>query len=207
MAVAFVLPAAAQDEGVTLSVEEVVTYEPVGPDTPGRPATPKTSPGSWLTADDYPVEARRDGREGNVSFMLQVGPDGRPIGCTVTESSGSADLDAAACDALMQRARFDPARDDAGKPIASTYRNRIMWKLDTRDLPEPTVIETYLIVGTNGEVEECGVTKAEGGFGPRARMFCETAGQARYVQQRDEDGNPVRMRVTTRVQVTHEVVE
>ena len=84
---------------------------------------------TWITTDDYPAAALRAEDEGSVAISVQVGSDGRVTGCTVTASSGSNTLDSAACRLYQRRARFEPARDDAGAAIATSYTDRVRWQL------------------------------------------------------------------------------
>jgi periplasmic protein TonB len=90
-------------------------------------ASPKGSPGSWATTEDYPAKALREEREGTTRFRVSVGPDGRVTDCQVTGSSGSPDLDEAACKNITRRARFTPATDGEGKPTTGSYSNAIRW--------------------------------------------------------------------------------
>ncbi|HEX9947610.1 MAG TPA: TonB family protein [Allosphingosinicella sp.] len=89
---------------------------------------------------DYPLDAVRNGEQGAVAFRLDVGPDGRPAGCSVTSSSGSSSLDSTTCRLLMERTRFQPARDSRGKAVADAVAGRIVWRLpadnDALDRPE-----------------------------------------------------------------------
>lgn len=78
---------------------------------------------------DYPLEAVRNKEQGAVTFRLDVGSDGRPAGCAVTSSSGSALLDSTTCRLLRERARFEPARDSSGKAVADSVHGRIVWRL------------------------------------------------------------------------------
>lgn len=96
--------------------------------TPKAPQ-PKGNPGSWATTDDYPSRALREEREGVTRFSVTVGPDGRVQSCSVTGSSGSPDLDDAACRAIQRRARFNPATDGEGKPTTGTYSNSVRWQI------------------------------------------------------------------------------
>lgn len=93
------------------------------------PAKPKGNPGSWVTNDDYPSSAIREGVQGTTTFRLDIGPDGRVTGCTVTGSSGSAALDDTACRLLTRRARFTPAKDAAGNGMVSSYSSRVRWQI------------------------------------------------------------------------------
>ena len=90
---------------------------------------PRNSPSEWITVEDYPSTAERGRREGTVAFRLSVGRDGRTDNCVVTKSSGSEDLDAATCKAMMRRTKFNPALDAGGNPIAGIYESRVSWKL------------------------------------------------------------------------------
>jgi protein TonB len=90
-------------------------------------AVPKGNPGSWATTNDYPSRALREEREGTTGFRVTVGPDGRVTDCQVTSSSGHGDLDAAACDNIRRRARFNPAMDGDGNPTTGSYSNRVRW--------------------------------------------------------------------------------
>lgn len=92
-------------------------------------ARPKGSPGEWVTTDDYPASALRNGQQGRAGFRLDVGTDGRPSACTITQTSGSSDLDQATCRNLMRRAHFNAARDAAGTPVPSSYSNSVVWSL------------------------------------------------------------------------------
>jgi TonB family protein len=91
--------------------------------------TPKGDVGRWVTVEDYPGNAKREGREGTVGFRLAVGSDGKVFGCTITTTSGHSDLDAATCTSLTKRARFDPAKDAGGNVVAGSYQSRVNWKL------------------------------------------------------------------------------
>jgi periplasmic protein TonB len=94
-----------------------------------RAARPLTAPGRWVSDADYPTSALRRGERGVTGFQVTVGPDGRVRDCTVTRSSGSAELDAATCAKVTQRARFDPASDERGMVVAGRYSNAIRWQI------------------------------------------------------------------------------
>jgi protein TonB len=82
-----------------------------------------------VTNDDYPPSAQRDGVEGTTGFALQIGPDGKVQSCSITASSGSSVLDDTACRLLQRRARFNPAKDAGGQPMAATFRSRFKWQI------------------------------------------------------------------------------
>ena len=80
--------------------------------------------------DNYPSAALRKEIEGTVGVRVSVGPDGRVASCSVTGSSGSGDLDSAACDGMQRYARFDPALDAAGNPTTGSFSTRIVYKIN-----------------------------------------------------------------------------
>jgi protein TonB len=90
---------------------------------------PRGNPGDWANSDDYPPSAQRNQEQGRTGFKLDVGADGKATNCTVTSSSGFADLDQTACRVLLRRARFTPAKDTAGNAIPSSYSSTVVWQL------------------------------------------------------------------------------
>ena len=108
---------------------------PVAPPAPPpprftpKPPQPKGNPGSWATTDDYPSRALREEKEGVTRFSVTVSAEGRVTNCTVTGSSGTPELDDAACRAITRRARFNPATDGEGKPTTGTYSNSVRWQI------------------------------------------------------------------------------
>lgn len=108
--------------------EPVVEAKPV-PKVQGvfTQAKPRGRPAEWATPDDYPPVDLRLDHEGTARFSLTIGPDGRVSGCTITGSSGFAGLDAATCQLITRRARFNPALDENGQPMAGSYSSAIRW--------------------------------------------------------------------------------
>ena len=89
-----------------------------------------TSPVLAQRNDDYPAEARRNGWEGKVMFRALIGEDGRAKTCEVVESSGYLVLDDATCEKVIDTARFEPARDENGRPVQDYYQSRFVWALE-----------------------------------------------------------------------------
>ena len=120
----------------TTTIDIGIGKTPNVPTQPPQPAqdhsagaTPRGDKNGWVTTVDYPPSAVRAGVEGRTGFRLDIGIDGKATACTIVSSSGSDELDGTACRLLMRRARFTPAKDESGNPIASTYANAITWKL------------------------------------------------------------------------------
>jgi protein TonB len=94
-----------------------------------RAPRPLTAPGRWVSDGDYPGGAFRREEQGLTGFAVSIGPDGRVRDCTITRSSGSAELDAATCAKVSLRARFAPATDETGAAVAGRYTNAIRWQI------------------------------------------------------------------------------
>lgn len=133
---AIAVAATAAIEPVTISPAMPViapppVYAPPSPPEPGKKSgvVPKGSPGHWANTGDYPASALVEGREGATGFKLSIDANGNPVTCTVTQTSGHADLDAATCNNMMRRARFYPAQDDKGVAIAGEFSSRVRWQI------------------------------------------------------------------------------
>jgi protein TonB len=96
---------------------------------PARGPQPQAELASYISQVDYPPAALQAHEQGGVGFILTIGADGRVTGCQVTESSGSAALDGATCRIMQSRARYAPALDGNGRPIAGTDVGQVRWAL------------------------------------------------------------------------------
>lgn len=106
-----------------------------------------------LSDDDYPKAAIDAEEQGTVGFAVAVGSDGKATGCRVTRSSGSTTLDQATCRIVLERAKFQPARDQQGKAVADLVKGRIMWRL-----PPPPKLQRFGYEATfdrAGKVIDC----------------------------------------------------
>jgi protein TonB len=79
---------------------------------------------------DYPRSAGTAGVGGTVSVRYTVTPAGRVTACSITRSSGNAELDATTCRLVEERYRYDPSRMADGTPIASTVVEDHIWVAD-----------------------------------------------------------------------------
>jgi protein TonB len=104
------------------------TPPPPPPAGPSSEAKPRGNPGNWANTNDYPSRALQQEREGTTGFRVTIGVDGRVIDCTVTQSSGHDDLDAATCSNVKRRARFEPAVRN-GEKVQGSYANRVRWQI------------------------------------------------------------------------------
>ena len=112
-----------------------ITVAPPAPRPPPparvQPARARANLASYVSNEDYPQDAIRNGDQGRTSFVLTVGTNGRVTGCSVTSSSGSNSLDRATCRILTSRARFTPAHDSSGNPVSDKVSGTIRWVLPT----------------------------------------------------------------------------
>lgn len=83
------------------------------------------NPASIITSADYPRGVKA---EGTTRFELVVNAQGRPENCSILTSSGKSALDEATCSAFIKRARFTPAKNELGQPVAGRYRGSVTWK-------------------------------------------------------------------------------
>jgi TonB family protein len=84
---------------------------------------------SVFRVDDYPSSAIAHSEQGTVGARFWVSKEGKISDCTVIESSGSKVLDQQTCSIIRSRARFDPARTQAGEAVACPSFVRIRWLL------------------------------------------------------------------------------
>ena len=77
----------------------------------------------------YPEDARRRGEQGVTKVQLDVSPAGLPEMCRIVQSSGSAELDAAACELIHARMHYTPAYDASGAPQRSVHLQSVRWQL------------------------------------------------------------------------------
>jgi hypothetical protein len=94
-----------------------------------RKAEPSKSPGDWIKSSDYPENMLMAGQPALVSFRLSIGTDGVPTACHIQATTRPKEFDNAVCKSVMRRARFSPALDAQGQPLASYYQNNVYFRL------------------------------------------------------------------------------
>jgi protein TonB len=80
---------------------------------------------------DYPAAAFQAGIQGVLRTRYTIGTNGRVIRCEILETSGSPLLDETTCRLVMERYRYRPARNAAGKPVVDVVIQRHHWELDS----------------------------------------------------------------------------
>jgi TonB family protein len=91
-----------------------------------REARPRDDAESWVRPKDYPRRLRE--RFVGADVALTIGSGGHVMDCQVTDTSGSPEWDRTLCSILRRRARFDPARNDAGKRVRGRWEYRYVWR-------------------------------------------------------------------------------
>lgn len=94
-----------------------------------RRVTPKNNPGKWMTPRDYPMQMALQGKRAIVQFRLVIDAVGVPSSCHIQQSTRPKAFDDAVCAAIMRNARFEPALDAEGKPLASYWLNTVIFSL------------------------------------------------------------------------------
>jgi TonB family protein len=74
---------------------------------------------SIFSSSDYPGQALQLNQEGTAQYLLLIDEKGSVAACHVERASGVPMLDAMGCQAIRQRAKFEPARDVQGKGVRS----------------------------------------------------------------------------------------
>lgn len=113
-----------------LSLLLLAAPTPSEPASLARPAVLIGAAASLAIHQDYPSSALRNGEEGVVGARWTIGADGLVRDCLITRSSGFASLDHATCQSILKRARYAPAIDKDGKPIASINATEFVWTID-----------------------------------------------------------------------------
>lgn len=90
--------------------------------------TPRGNPGDWANSNDYPSRALREDREGVTRFTVSVGADGKVTSCSVTGSSGHADLDSTTCQLIQRRGRFR-VDTSCGDSSGGSWSSAVRWQI------------------------------------------------------------------------------
>ena len=78
---------------------------------------------------DYPLDAMRLGKQGDVEVAFDVTVQDGIENCRIVAGFGFADLDEATCRTATERVRYAPAKDDDGNVVRSSSTMRVHWRL------------------------------------------------------------------------------
>ena len=92
------------------------------------PTGPSVRSGRIDSARDFPIpEGGRAVRDGtSVTVVFTVGTDGRAYDCSVARAGPDPATNALVCPLVIERIRFNPARDSSGNPVPARYA----WRQD-----------------------------------------------------------------------------
>ena len=82
-----------------------------------------------IVPSDYPKGLGKAGIGGHVAIDFTVGVTGRVTRCRVTRSSGVPQLDDLTCRLIVERFRFRPATDAAGRPVEDEIEGVHVWSV------------------------------------------------------------------------------
>ncbi len=90
-----------------------------------RRPTPKANPADWITTSDYPADMVAAGQPAIVEFRLNIDATGAVTACHIQETTRAKAFDDAVCKSMIRRAKFNPAIDANGVPVASYWRQTV----------------------------------------------------------------------------------
>lgn len=163
----------------------------------------------WLSSDDYLLRAVGMEKSGVTEADVLIDPKGNAQTCAVAVSSGSSDLDVRTCAAAVQRGRFTPASDAAGRPMYGVYRFRAVWVLgnESRGSPPDVTLEVPTLparkhtlwlmlaytVDENGQIDGCTVLRSSGYPAYDAAACAAMPQRYRFAPARDKSGKAWRV--------------
>lgn len=140
------------------------------------PTKPKpiVAPEQWFEANNFSgVE-----RTATTTFDILIDDKGRAIRCEVVVRSGVDSIDGRVCQAVIAKAKFNPAKDALGNAVPSVIRERLVWKPTASGSSEWFEAPDYVIEAptlsrkskkfasvavayrANGEIEACHIVKS-----------------------------------------------
>lgn len=81
-----------------------------------------------LSGNDYPLTSILAGAGAIVRTRLMIDAAGRVTACSIQGGDPTSALSKLTCNTLSHRATFEPARDPAGKAVASYYLLKVDWR-------------------------------------------------------------------------------
>lgn len=171
-----------------------------------RDPEPKRSPQSWITIADYPVEAWKTGKIGEVGYSLKVDVDGKVTDCSIVSSSGHVSLDEKTCALVSERAEFSSALNQAEEPVAGEYYSYFDWKKLEPEFRTGFIVKVQYVLDETGEQSACSILEVSETIPESLRRSlerepCPTGDVRPGIPYRDDDGNPVARAVTVQYRV------
>lgn len=128
---------------------------PVEGAAPPKPVA-GASVASLFSADDYPAGAADRDEQGNVQVVIHVDDKGAVSSCEIKTSSGYPELDTQTCNIIAVRAKFEPARDANGQPVAGEITKTVGWRLADSSMPNtPWATRITFVMDKDGKAMSC----------------------------------------------------
>lgn len=127
----------------------------------------------------------------------RVAPDGSVTKCDIAQGSGSDALDVRTCEIIIQRFRFNPARNAADQAIEEWRTQKISWKLPVgadRYANATRRAELLVYIAKDGSVDTCEVLKPSGDNAWDLKMCTSLASSQKFEPSRGPNGRPQRSR-------------
>ncbi len=202
---------AAADARPIAPAPPMLRIPPPAPPPPGDYARP-ASPTDWDAISpqqvDYPNASWLAEEEGLVRYSVDVDAQGNPSDCVVTESSGFPALDAKTCEIVIERGAFDPALDEDGNAIESTFTEVHNWRKREPEFPGSVTVRVQFTLDETGATTDCEVIEASGMMSESMKRSFERepcpGNRSNRAPYRDENGVPVAKRVTIGFEITVE---
>jgi hypothetical protein len=206
LSLAITIPAGAQETPKPSIREEMAEgrriFAPALPDYRGKTEPrPDKSWESWVTNADYPLTAWRERQEGLVQYDVAVDEQGKAVGCTITYSTATPELEAQTCRLLLERSLFEPAEDKDGTRRAGVWPGETKWQVREPQFAAPFTVKIAFTIDERGQQRDCRVIERSDKLPPDMnRRFegspCPSSYAARGVPYRDAEGRPVAREVT-----------
>jgi hypothetical protein len=105
---------------------------------------------TWIVAEDYPAEDVAKGRGGVVNMHFRITATGRVENCKPQFASTSAQLARLSCQLIEARARYLPAHDAVGNPVASEGELIARWDAQARSVDLKSQFGGAMPIGSPG---------------------------------------------------------
>jgi hypothetical protein len=96
------------------------------------PPRPTTDPKTWVTVRDFGLATSSAPGRFSAVVRMMVDEKGVPSDCRLIESAGNVEIAPTFCRAVRQSARYEPARDPAGKPVRSVAVHVLTFEVTVR---------------------------------------------------------------------------
>ncbi len=199
---------AVEDVEMTRPTSPALVIPPPAPPPPGDYARP-ASPTDWEAISpqqvDYPSASWVADEEGLVRYSVDIDAEGNPSDCVVVGSSGFPALDARTCEIVIERGTFEPAIDDDGNTIKSTFTEAHNWRKREPEFPGPVNVRVQFTIDESGETTDCEVLEISGVMSESMKRSFERepcpGSRRNRGPYRDENGVPVAKQVTVAFEI------